>query len=124
MPAHPKSEITIVGDSVTGPVLCQAFLALGKPAKLVLLDLQPPASRRRRGLVHVGNGEYFANARKIFGAAMAEEIWAVSQRSYQLAERQGFTPVRLLWMTSAAREREYTRTGRPESSFLCFRPSA
>ena len=102
----------MVGSRWTAPLIGHFLLELGQRSNLLVLDAlastpAPPS------IIHIGNGEYFANARRVFGVAVAEKIWDLSlpenfHRAKELLEKLGsLSPGegKLQWFAAEGRER-------------------
>ena len=98
-----KSDVLVVGDSWRGPVVARAFADQGASTRLVTLPF-PNSPTPKETLVHVGNGELHDKARLIMGNAMADTIWAISRRNFELAKAHAIKEGLLLWEPQGLRE--------------------
>ncbi len=78
-------KITVIGDGWSGRLLAAALKRHGQDCELWLSENKtfPPPDTIP---LFIGNGETADSARKIFGADLQRELWALSQRNWEIAQ--------------------------------------
>jgi glycine/D-amino acid oxidase-like deaminating enzyme len=106
MAAPRVDSVLVVGDRLSAPLLQQEFREQGIEPRVLVLD----TAVRGRELATIGNGEYYANARRVYGEPLADKLWEFSARNFARAQEILATlkiaarPVRQTWYAASERE--------------------